>query len=115
MTHSNKRKYVFLRKIGRSIKQLDFCSEENIRKTRTFTNSFTKKYPVRSFETDVFNKKYTLTPKEKLYFLDKELHNLRTSVISNTGESAGRFTREQIFFLCLYKSKRDELMNSQLY
>jgi hypothetical protein len=75
--------------------------------------AFAKKYPGIQIEDLTAKHQTQLTPKEKLFYIEKEFHAIRTEL----GESrnAGRLTREQIFRLCLYKKEMNAVKSGEVY
>jgi hypothetical protein len=76
-------------------------------------DTFTKKYPRTRVEDLSVKHQTQLTPKEKLYFMEKELHRLRSEVGEN--RDRGRLTREQIFRLCMIKKEVNSVNSGAIY
>jgi hypothetical protein len=116
MTVKTKRRIVLLRKAIRAgwrsfwrvMKGAPDTSHPALKK-------FPKPYPVCNSDEHTFIEKYQLSTKEKLYYVEREIHRLSREVMMNEGPSAGRLTREQTFFLCMYKKEKSALENGPLY
>jgi hypothetical protein len=76
-------------------------------------STFTKRYPKINVEDLTAKHQTQLTPKEKLFYVEKAFHNLRSEIAEN--RNSGRLTREQIFRLCLYKREMDAVNNGEIY
>jgi hypothetical protein len=76
---------------------------------------FRKKPPTIDRHEHSIKERFQLSTKEKLYAVERELHNLRCQIMLNEGPHSGRLTREQTYFLCMYKRERDELKNQHLF
>jgi hypothetical protein len=75
--------------------------------------TFTKRYPKIQVEDLTVKHQTQLTPKEKLFFVEKEFHALRFEIGEN--QNSGKLTREQIFRLCLYKREMDAVKSGEIY
>lgn len=73
------------------------------------------KYPVVNIVDTTCKENRTLTPKERIFFLEKELHKIRCEVMENDSYTKGRLTREQCFFLCLYKKEIEAIKSGYVY
>lgn len=105
----NKRFFVRVRKFKTAAKKSFgfFPPEDSIGAT------FTRRYP-RIKADDLTAKHQTqLTPKEKLFYVEKAFHALRFEIGEN--RNSGRLTREQIFRLCLYKREMDAVKSGEIY
>jgi len=52
---------------------------------------------------------------ERMYHIEKKIHELRCEVMMNEGHWAGRLTREQTYFLSIYKRELDWLKDQPKY
>jgi hypothetical protein len=77
--------------------------------------AYNKKYPVIHSVDAGCKKGMSLTPLERIYFLEKELHKIRCEVMENESDIKGRLTKEQCFFLCLYKKEIESIKSGYVY
>lgn len=75
--------------------------------------TFTKRYPKIQVDDLTVKHQTQLTPKEKLFFVEKAFHALRFEIGEN--QNSGKLTREQIFRLCLYKREMDAVKSGEIY
>ena len=76
---------------------------------------FKKRHPIIDRNEHTIKERFQLSTKEKLYVIEREIHNLRCQVMMNEGPHAGRLTREQTYFLCMYKRERDTIQKQYMY
>jgi hypothetical protein len=81
---------------------------------RTFKKKAPYKSPCNCVELTE-RERNQLTPKEKIFTLEKAIHDIRLSIMDNEGESRGRLTREQSYMLCIFKKEMDELKAGEVY
>jgi len=74
---------------------------------------FTKKYPRIQTEDLTAKHQTQLTPKEKLFYIEKEFDAIRFEIREN--KNGGKLTREQIFRLCLYKKEMNAINKGEIY
>jgi len=76
---------------------------------------FKKKYPIVDATNSTIKDDFSLTPKERIFFLEKEIHKLRCEIMENEYELKGRLTKEQSFFLCLFKKELTSIKSGYIY
>jgi len=105
----NKRFFVKVRKFKIAAKKnLGFTPYED-----PIISAFKKRYPKIQVEDLTVKHQTQLTPKEKLFFVEKAFHALRFEIGEN--RNSGKLTREQIFRLCLYKREMDAVKSGEIY
>lgn len=68
---------------------------------------FENEYPYVPEDMMSPDEKISLTLREKIYFIEKEIHRIRCEIIENDNQCF--FTRDQTYRLCLYRKEIDEL------
>lgn len=76
---------------------------------------FKKKYPCIDRNKHTCIEKFQLSTLERMYHIEKKIHELRCDVMMNQGYWAGRLTREQTYFLSIYKRELDWLKKQPQY
>jgi hypothetical protein len=76
---------------------------------------FKKKYPCIDRNKHTCIEKFQLSTLERMYHIEKKIHELRCEVMMNQGYWAGRLTREQTYFLSIYKRELDWLKAQPKY
>lgn len=76
---------------------------------------FNKKYPCIDRNKHTCVEKFQLSTLERMYQIEKKIHELRCEVMMNEGPWAGRLTREQTYFLSIYKKELDWLKGQPQY
>lgn len=77
--------------------------------------AYKEKYPMVNAIDIKCKENRTLTPKERIFFLEKELHKIRCEIKENNDYAKGRLTKEQCFFLCLYKKEIETIKSMFVY
>jgi hypothetical protein len=109
MSFKQKRILIAMRKLNKSFRNLfQFPSYVD-------PLAYSKKYPVIRNVDAGCRKGMELTPLERIYFLEKELHRIRREVMENGSDIQGRLTKEQCFFLCLYKKEIESIKSGYVY
>ena len=76
---------------------------------------FKKKYPCIDRNKHTCMEQFQLSTLERMYHIEKKIHELRCEVMMNEGHWAGRLTREQTYFLSIYKRELDWLKDQPKY
>lgn len=76
---------------------------------------FPKKLPCIDRNAHTCIEKFQLSTIERMYNIERKIHELRCEVMLNQGAYAGRLTREQTYFLSIYKRELDWLKKQPQY